>query len=78
MNAPRGIDSADLANRFGYHPANDTSRPKHEELRRLYFELADRVAQIVPPGRELSLAVTALEESVMWANAGVARVEPRG
>lgn len=28
---------------------------------------------LVPDGREKSLALTHLEETVMWANAGVAR-----
>jgi hypothetical protein len=34
---------------------------------------ADAVLDLVPPGREQSLAFTALEEAMFWANAGIAR-----
>lgn len=73
MNAPRPIDSADLINRFKFHPATDVTGPKHDMVRTMCLQLAAELCDVVPPGRELSLAITALEETMMWANAGIAR-----
>lgn len=71
------MQSADLDNRFGFHPANDTSRPRHERVRQLYRELAGEVDALAgPDSREKSLAITALEESMFWSNAAIARVQP--
>lgn len=46
--------------------------PIHSRLRQLYIELADELILLVPQGREQSLAMTELQASLMWANAGVA------
>lgn len=74
MNAPRAIDNEDLANRFAYHqPSSQTVIDKHEEIRDRCRVLAELIVFAVPPGREASLAITALEEAMMWANAGIAR-----
>ena len=60
------------ADRMGYHKANDTTVPLHQGLRQDFIHVAEMVIRSVPPGRERSLALTALQESLMWANAGVA------
>lgn len=64
-----------IENDFEYHPPNDEKIKKHEELRRLGGRLAHLINAIVPEGREKSLALTKLEECIMWANAGIARHE---
>ncbi len=38
-------------------------------------ELAELMTNVCPPSRELSVALTELETSVMWANAAIARNE---
>ena len=73
MTAPRGIDPTELANRFGFHPATDETGPKHAGVRGECQNLAFALNALVPDGREKSLAITALEECMMWANAGIAR-----
>lgn len=73
MNPPRSIDSADLNNRFAFHPANETTGDKHAEVRGACFSLAEYLVAALPPGREASLAITALEEVMMWSNAAIAR-----
>ena len=73
MNAPRDIDPADLANRFMFHPATEITGPKHDVWRAKCFELAAHMVATLPAGREKSLAVTALEECMMWGNAAIAR-----
>ena len=68
-----GISDADLNNRFTYHPPKNGQQAKYELLRKLGKELAEHIVELVPEGRECSLAVTKVEESIMWANAGIAR-----
>lgn len=58
---------------FEYHPATPDTGPKHDRVRRLCRALAHELAIEVPEGREQSLALTRLEEVMMWANAGIAR-----
>lgn len=62
---------------FTYHPPleslkqNDRYRYIRDNGRSLALELTKRC----PPSRELALALTKLEEAVMWANAAIARNE---
>lgn len=70
---PRGITSDDLNNRFAFHPATGTTGDRHAVVRAKCFELAAHLAATLPPGRETSLAITALEEVMMWSNAAIAR-----
>lgn len=64
----------ELTNRFAYHPPlSDTRRQAHENVRGQVGRLAQFIAHTVPAGREQALALTKLEEAMMWANAGLAR-----
>lgn len=63
----------DLENNFTYHKPNDEQARSYVRLRKLAKELAHLIDELCPPGREAALAMTKLEESVMWANAGIAR-----
>lgn len=67
----------DLENRFNYHPPkDDQTRMNHETVRECLLETAEIIVSITPEGREQSLAITKLEEAMMWANAAIAR-QPR-
>lgn len=70
------IDHLELAERFGYHPATKETAPLHDEVRLLMLATADRLLELVPQGRPLALALTSLEETAHWANAGIARKAP--
>jgi hypothetical protein len=70
------IDQSEINTRFTYHKPHGNQPEKYEQLRNKAKELASLYLDLVPESREQSLAITALEESVMWANAGVARREP--
>lgn len=63
---------ADIDNRLSYHPVTDETKPVFEENRADFLALAHRVADRVPPGRHQSLALTALQEALMWSNAAIA------
>ncbi|MFJ2515632.1 hypothetical protein ACIPEL_36445 [Streptomyces griseoviridis] len=64
----------DITNRFTYHPpASPAVQTAHETVRQGARRLAADWNQLLPEGREKALAITKLEESVMWANAAIAR-----
>jgi len=62
-----------IENDFKFHPANEFRGRQHAEVRAHCYNLAGFLVTNVPDGRELSLALTKLEEVLMWANAGIAR-----
>lgn len=67
-------ESLDLDKRFTYHPPIDTLKAKtYVELRGMARELAAYICSTQEQSRERSLAITKLEEAIMWANAGIAR-----
>lgn len=65
-----------IEKRFTYHsPKDDTQTERYEYIRERAKDLATAFVRICPDSRELSLAITHLEEAVMWANASIARNE---
>jgi len=67
------LDIADLENRFAYHPADAPTGEQHDHVRQICLSAALDFNDRVPEGREKSLAITRLEEAMMWANAAIAR-----
>jgi hypothetical protein len=68
---------SDLENRFAYHAPNDDRRERHEILRKKLGMLAQEICSLVPSGRELSTALSRLEEVMFWGNAGIAREQDK-
>jgi hypothetical protein len=70
---PRHSIDGDLTNRFTYHPPE----PEQPEVYQLVRDVAHLLAVVVEaatyPSPERDLAVTRVEEAVMWANAAIAR-----
>jgi len=64
-----------LKNDFVYHPPKPGQTERYGMLRSAAHALAEAFVAQCPISRELSLALTHLEESVMWANASIARNE---
>jgi len=62
----------DIVHRFSFHPATVATGPKNDEVRLKYRGIALWVLANVPPSRERALAITALQEAMMWTNAAVA------
>ena len=66
------LDDDEVRRRLGYHPATPATAPAYELNRSLAIVVAEVWNQALPPGREAALALTALQEALMWANAAVA------
>jgi hypothetical protein len=67
------MDQAEIDKRFDYHAPDEEKATMHAIVRDSYKRLASNIADAIPASREQSLALTALEESLMWANAAIAR-----
>ena len=60
---------------FTYHAPKDDQGNRYVRMRDMAKELAEFIATMTPESREQSLALTNLEQAVMWANAAIARNE---
>ena len=64
-----------LDNNFTYHAPFKDQQNRYVILRAMGKEMAKIILMYTPQSREQSLALTKLEESVMWSNASIARNE---
>ena len=69
------ITQQDLDKRFTYHSPKDDQPARYVALRDKAKELAELMVESSQPSREQDEAIKCLEQSVMWANAGIARNE---
>lgn len=61
---------------FGYHPPSTAEIiDAHEKVRAILATAAHQVIDLCPDSRELSLALTSLEEAMFWANGAIARTQ---
>ncbi|MGN7137222.1 Acb2/Tad1 domain-containing protein [Streptomyces pseudogriseolus] len=68
------MQPADIEHRFAFHAAaTQEKRDAHTSVRQQCRLLADELNELLPDGREKSLALTKLEEVMFWANAAIAR-----
>ena len=67
------IDIAEIERRFTVHEVSEETFAVMAAVRSQIKEAAAAVALHAPEGREKSLAVTALEEAVMWASKALSR-----
>lgn len=75
MYTPTDEQMLQINNAFVYHPPKPGQQDRYVELRDTARALAKRIIELTPKSREQSLALTKLEESIMWANAAIARHE---
>lgn len=69
------MDAVDLDHRFTYHKPKPGQPEKYTALRDKAKELAIMVFEKCPDSQERNIAITKIEEAVMWANASIARRE---
>lgn len=65
-----------IDNNFTYHAPTDDNVATFELIRHEGKRFAHLIDDECPTSREKSLALTKLEEAVMWANASIARNTP--
>ena len=65
----------DIENNFTYHAPTPDQTVKYKSIRNHARFLATMIDELCPESREKSLAMTKLEEAVMWTNAAIARNE---
>lgn len=64
-----------LDNNFVHHEPQGNQTQKYEVIRGSGKSMALTLCRLCPESRELSIALTKLEEAVFWANAAIARNE---
>lgn len=67
------MDPKDMENRFTYHAPKAGQPEIYIIIRNEAKSLAYLINNYCPESREKSLAITKLEEAMMWANASIAR-----
>lgn len=66
------MTEGEIAHAFTYHPPTADQVVDYERIRAEARDFVETLVDLVPPSRELSLAITKIREAVMWANAGIA------
>jgi len=74
------MGKVNLDNIFTYHKPFGNQPERYVALRNKAKELAEHVENMCPDSREKSLAITNIQQAVMWANAAIAinEVEANG
>ncbi len=67
------VTPEELKTRFTYHAPKEGQPEIYQGLREIAKMFAEKIVELTPTSREQSLALTHLEQTVMWANAAVAR-----
>jgi hypothetical protein len=69
------MDKEQIENNFKYHSPIGNQPERYESIRNMAKGMAHFINSACPDSREKSLALTNLEQAVMWANASIARNE---
>lgn len=69
------MEASEIEKRFTYHVPKGDQPERYVEIRRSALQFALRLNALCPDSRELSNAMTHLDECVMNANAAIARRE---
>ena len=67
------MKQTEIENNFKYHAPTPKQVGIYGSIRNAGKDLAELINAICPDSREKSLAITKIEESIMWANAAIAR-----
>jgi hypothetical protein len=66
------MPTLDIENVFQYHAPHGDQQERYVALREKAKELASLIQATTPESREQSVALTNLQQAVMWANAAIA------
>lgn len=62
----------DLKRTFISHPAHGNQRERYEKLHAQFLQTAELVTELSPESREQSLAITSLQQALLWACGAIA------
>lgn len=66
------VTKSDVEKIFTYHKPTRTQPERYELMRSKALELAVMIVENCPESREKALAITNLQQTIMWANASIA------
>jgi hypothetical protein len=66
------MGKVDLDRTYCYHAPFGTQTERYIKLREAGKALALAITELAPPSREASVALTNVQQAVMWANAAIA------
>ena len=66
------MEQNELENIFTYHPVKEGQDEKYKALRARGLEMAQLIFELCPSSRERSVAITKLQEVIMFSNASIA------
>lgn len=73
------VSDDELQDRFKHHPPTaDRIAEAHGVIRAEFLDLALKLNDYLPEGREKSIVFTKLEEAMFWANGSIARAQRVG
>jgi len=72
LYVPSEEDFGRVNNIFIFHPVHGNQAQRYEYLRSVGKMLAHDILAMTPKSREQSVAITKLQEVIMWANAAIA------
>jgi len=67
------MKQSEIENNFKYHAPTPKQVGIYGKLRSNGKDFVEYINAICPDSREKSLAITKIEEAIMWANAAIAR-----
>ena len=68
------MDQETINNNYKWHPPTTSDvENAHDDIRSICRSTAEHLVEYCPKSRELSIALTKVEEAMMWANAAIAR-----
>jgi hypothetical protein len=62
----------DLSDIYTYHAPNQSQQERYIALRQEGLALATAITKLTPASREQSVALTNVQQAIMWANAAIA------
>lgn len=69
------MTNAEIERKFSYHAPKEEQQQRYDAIRYKAKMLTAYINEYCPDSREKSLAITKIEEAVMWAYASIARNE---
>lgn len=72
MYLPTNEEIEKVGRSFEFHPASDEQQVRYQTIRTMHKDIALSLMRFCPPSRERSLALTQLEQSMMWAVKSIA------